>query len=419
MAPPTTFLALCGFAAVSSAHMLLSTPAPYSSPALHNGPLAPDGSEYPCQIRAGTTPSGSATTMPLGSDQSLQFTGQATHGGGSCQISLTYDFPPTKDSVFKVIHSIQGGCPAKNTPGNMGNSASAADPFGYSFKIPSNIPTCDNCTISWSWVNKIGNREFYHNCAPVKLIGNGGSKSNFDALPDMFIANVEPNAGCKTVEGYDVLYPNPGASVDNFGTNLSPNGLTGTCSSPAGGASAGSSGTSSSGSSGSAASSPASAPSSAPPSQASSPAAGNSPGVFATVPTDGAGAGAAESTPAAVSSATSPAAVPAAASATAAPPPPPPVASPAPAAGSSSSGSGAAGGSGGSSVAGAQKAGSACSTEGQFVCLGTSYQQCGSGTWTPVMALAAGTSCTGGSGATLNIVAAGGKTRRIAQRFHS
>ena len=63
--------------------------------------------------------------MAIGQPQPLTFQGQATHGGGSCQISLSKDKNPTKDSVWKVILSIQGGCPSKN-PGNVGES-----PFGY------------------------------------------------------------------------------------------------------------------------------------------------------------------------------------------------------------------------------------------------------------------------------------------------
>lgn len=50
--------------------------------------------------------------MAVGSQQTLSFTGSAVHGGGSCQLSLTKDLKPTKDTDFRVILSIEGGCPA-------------------------------------------------------------------------------------------------------------------------------------------------------------------------------------------------------------------------------------------------------------------------------------------------------------------
>lgn len=80
--------------------------------------------------------------MAIGEPQTLSFQGQATHGGGSCQISLSTDKQPTKDSVFKVIYSIEGGCPSKN-PGNVG-----VNPFGYGadkfqYSIPPEISPGD------------------------------------------------------------------------------------------------------------------------------------------------------------------------------------------------------------------------------------------------------------------------------------
>jgi hypothetical protein len=64
--------------------------------------------------------------------------GSATHGGGSCQFSLSYD----GGNTWAVIHSIIGGCPL--------NSA-------YTFSVPSGVPS-GNALFSWSWFNKVGNR---------------------------------------------------------------------------------------------------------------------------------------------------------------------------------------------------------------------------------------------------------------------
>lgn len=215
-------IAASGLIALGQGHMLLRVPAPYTSPALQLGPLDPSGSNYPCQALAGTRFAGTPTVMAKGSTQKMGFTGSAVHGGGSCQISLTYDNPPTRQSAFKVIHSIQGGCPARGVAGNAPADPNAVAKDTYDFTIPEDIPA-GNATLAWSWVNKVGNREFYMNCAPVAITGPGGSRAALAALPDMFIANIAPHAGCKTPEGVDIQYPNPGKSVEtNPGSKLGP-----------------------------------------------------------------------------------------------------------------------------------------------------------------------------------------------------
>ncbi|KAL8688191.1 MAG: hypothetical protein Q9218_005837 [Villophora microphyllina] len=164
--------------------------------------------------------------MPVGQPQTISFKGQATHGGGSCQVSLTTDTPPTKDSVFKVIKSIEGGCPSTN-PGNVGT-----DPFGYGadkfqFSIPDSIPTGKNYTLAWTWFNKIGNREMYMNCAPITVPASSQRRSidkleerdsnAMSALPDMFRANIgSMGNGCSTAISGTVL----AIPADNVGTNV-------------------------------------------------------------------------------------------------------------------------------------------------------------------------------------------------------
>ena len=51
------------------------------------------------------------------------------------------------------------------------------------------------------------------NCAPVVVVGTAGS--SFTG-PRIFEANIFGQGKCKTVEGVDVVYPNPGSSV-HFG----------------------------------------------------------------------------------------------------------------------------------------------------------------------------------------------------------
>ncbi len=377
-----------GFAASACAHMIMVNPPPYTSPQVHQDPLDKTGIDFPCQLGAGVTPSGTASNYALGSMQTLRFIGQAVHGGGSCQVSLTYDNPPTASSVFRVISSIQGGCPAQSQTGNMGDSATAPDPYTYNFTIPTDIPTGD-VVLAWTWFNKVGNREMYMNCAPVKLTGSSGAQSNFEKLPEILKANIGPAGnGCGTLETYDVQFPDPGDSVVfmNVGTTRFT-GPVGNCGSTAAAQPAPSAGPGSG-------SGPSSAPASNPaPSPTGTPYPNSgSPGVFATSTPGSAPAPSAPvpvaSAPAPVASAPAPAAQPAA-----------PAAPPASGSGSN-----------------AQTPGSACSDEGAWSCQGTAYQRCASGVWSVVMPLAAGTSCTG-AGGVMNVVASPVKAKRVAVPF--
>ncbi|KAK3378248.1 hypothetical protein B0H63DRAFT_242058 [Podospora didyma] len=377
--------AVGGLATLASAHIKMNTPKPFSSPQVSSSPIDRSGSNFPCQSADGVYSSaGVSNVMPLGSKQPLLFTGSAVHGGGSCQVSITYDTAPTKNSVWKVIHSIEGGCPAKNTPGNLPDNAEGATPFEYSFPIPSDIPT-GNATIAWTWLNRIGNREFYMNCAPVTLTGTSGDQKNFEGLPNMVVANIPSISSCNTdkLDDFDYKYPNPGNSVENFSSfEMKP--LNGDCgAAPAGGAGTGT-GTGTGTGAGTGSGSPAT----------SSPAASTPTrpgGVFVENPN-----GPAVTPPTAQPSA-QPVAQPSAQPA--APPAAQPSAQPASGAGSGT----------------AFPAGTACTPEGQWNCIGgTSFQRCASGIWSAPQAVAAGTACTPGTG---EIKFAAAKERRHPRAF--
>ena len=162
------------FFATTNAHMKMAQPPPYGNP--DNSPLDASGSskyildiipitsilrliflpDFPCKSTSNT--GGPVTNMAVGSEQEMSFIGGATHGGGSCQISLTTDNPAKKTSVWQVIHSIEGGCPARGQAGNAGGSDSMIDPDKYKYTIPQGIAP-GTYTLAWTWFNKIGNRE--------------------------------------------------------------------------------------------------------------------------------------------------------------------------------------------------------------------------------------------------------------------
>ncbi|TVY43647.1 hypothetical protein LSUB1_G001011 [Lachnellula subtilissima] len=404
----TSSAVVLGFAVLGSSHMMMTTPIPYGKATLTNSPLDAAGADFPCKQRSGVYDAqGASNPMALGSTQPLKFIGGATHGGGSCQISITYDKAPSKSSKFKVIHSIIGGCPIQGVSGNNGESASSPDPSTYSFKIPSTLPTGD-ATLAWTWFNKIGNREMYMNCAPVTLTGASAKRDEeglegrnatqlvqrdqaaFDALPDMFVANIEgAGVGCRTGVSMDTIFPNPGDSVESLGgATKTDAGPPIGCSTAAGGAAP--SGGSSSGATTSASSAPTSRLLLAPAASSSLPG-----GVFANQPGGSSAASAA------------PTAAPAASSAPAASEASPAASQPAATQASSAATPASTGTTGSGS---AMAAGAACAPEGTWNCIGgTQFQQCASGVWSAAQPVAGGTTCTAGQSASLGVKAVGAK----------
>ncbi|KAI9157954.1 Chitin-binding, domain 3 [Paramyrothecium foliicola] len=210
----TQAVTFSGLAAIVSGHILISNPAPYGASSLDLLPLKMDGSDFPCKQREGVyNLDGASNVYPQGSTQQLSFTGTTVYGGGSCQISITQDLQPNADSVWKVIKSIEGGCPARNVTGNLEGDLMDPTPDTYDFTIPADLPAGDY-SLAWTWFNKIGNREMYMNCAPLTVTGTEGDVALFESLPDMFVANVNVGgSSCSTTEGTDIVFPQPGDDI--------------------------------------------------------------------------------------------------------------------------------------------------------------------------------------------------------------
>lgn len=370
--------------------MIMTSPQPFGQDTLNNSPLAGDGSDFPCKLRSDTYSYTadvlSANTYHVGDSPLLSFKGGATHGGGSCQISLTTDLTPTKDSTWFVIHSIEGGCPT-NAAGNIGDDANAPDPTTFNFTVPD--IAAGRYTLAWTWFNRIGNREMYMNCAPVEILSKAGSKKREEEtsvskradFPEMFVANIN---GCTTKEDFDIRFPNPGDSVVYLGeaTNLLPSGqaactggagatATGVIAAPTPtgtGAASGTSGGASGGSSGA--------------STGSSTTAATATTLTTTAATSTVPENTVQPVPAPTST------EPATSVATSTP------STSTPSTGSSSG-----------STSGALSG--PCSTEGMWNCIdGTTFQRCASGAWSAAQPVAAGTKCNAGQSSNLNLVAA-------------
>jgi hypothetical protein len=104
----------------------------------------------------------------------------------------------------QVLKSWIGNYPRNNGGNNIDNSQV------YDFQIPEGTRG-GYCIFSWSWSNEVGNREWYHDCAPVTIDGNG--TSTLQDYPDIFVANADKMTGCRVDHGVSVEYPNPGKDV--------------------------------------------------------------------------------------------------------------------------------------------------------------------------------------------------------------
>jgi hypothetical protein len=216
-------VAISAFAASASAHVIMNYPVPFGVSSLTSAPLAP--ADFPCKQRNGVYAIDTMNTWNPGETQKISFNGTAVHGGGSCQFSITTDPEPTEKSQWKVIQSVVGGCPTSQTDENfpdLGNPLKTRIPDEFPVTMPSNIPE-GRYTFAWTWLNKVGNREFYMNCAPIQ-VGSGGSTANtasaakaLSALPDMFVANL-PADECTTETSVNFVYPNAGSAVSELKT---------------------------------------------------------------------------------------------------------------------------------------------------------------------------------------------------------
>ncbi|KAL1712454.1 hypothetical protein EV715DRAFT_213621 [Schizophyllum commune] len=158
-------------------------------------PLEASGSNFPCKgYLKDTTGKDSVASWQAGSSQQVTLEGSAIHEGGSCQLSISED----EGATFKVIKSFIGNCP------------SSTGPVTLDVDIPKDVKDGD-VVFAWTWNNRVGNREFYMNCAIVTIEGGGDGLASY---PDMFVAQLSDINSCTVPEGVDVDYPAPGDQVE-------------------------------------------------------------------------------------------------------------------------------------------------------------------------------------------------------------
>lgn len=200
--------------------MMLKIPEPYGKVTLGDdlkNPISMDGS-FPCHNKFDF--SGEIPKMAVGEDQKLVFYPQmseapennpAVHGGGTCQLSITLDVPPTSQSTFKVIKTIEGGCPGLTDSESLRTTAVN----NFTYQIPEVIPSGKR-TFVWTWFPVYSSTpEMYMNCAPIEVSGGAQGTTAFDKLPDMLVANYDASSCNRTDPGGKILkVPNPGDVVE-------------------------------------------------------------------------------------------------------------------------------------------------------------------------------------------------------------
>ncbi|KAH0606411.1 uncharacterized protein H6S33_004072 [Morchella sextelata] len=212
-----TIVAFAALMSTASAHLTMSNPAQWQVAESASGgnqfPLKESGEDYPCP---GVAPAAPVATYTPGQKATLQVVGSATHGGGSGQMSITYDPKPNASSKFGVMTSWEGNHPVSAAGNGTPDPTAKLPPL--TFTVPKGLPA-GPAVVAWTWFNKVGNREMYMRCASVMIGGSEKSTAAFDALPTILRAN--SGNGCLVPEGITAIkFKNPGPEV--FGTGVTP-----------------------------------------------------------------------------------------------------------------------------------------------------------------------------------------------------
>ena len=129
--------------------------------------VSPDFFTFPCK----GFPIGPSMTTFNGNKITVTLEGTAIHGGGHCQFGISYD-----NSNFIVLYTVLNSC--------------LLDSMTYSFDLPDNAPG-GKMTVFWTWVNRVGNREYYMECTDV-TVNNDNSPTKFAELKgtELLIVNL-------------------------------------------------------------------------------------------------------------------------------------------------------------------------------------------------------------------------------------
>ncbi|RKP39939.1 hypothetical protein BJ085DRAFT_14678, partial [Dimargaris cristalligena] len=97
-----------------------------------------------------------AVTWAAGSTNTITFANHGSHKGGFCEWAVSYN-----EGVTFVVF---------NTDLNYLKDAKDIEKYSEKLTLPAGLPN-GNATISWTWVNREGFREFYWSCFRAQITG--------------------------------------------------------------------------------------------------------------------------------------------------------------------------------------------------------------------------------------------------------
>ncbi|ORX83507.1 hypothetical protein K493DRAFT_140519, partial [Basidiobolus meristosporus CBS 931.73] len=121
---------------------------------------------YPCK---GYEQGKVVQTVDAGGSIQVKLNGIATHSGGHCQFAVSYDGGDT----FAVLKTVYDDCLIAS--------------LDYTVPIPSSAASSSNVVFAWAWINKVGYREYYMNCADIEI---KGSDDGYISGPKLLVANL-------------------------------------------------------------------------------------------------------------------------------------------------------------------------------------------------------------------------------------
>ncbi|KAI5781951.1 hypothetical protein EDC01DRAFT_665497 [Geopyxis carbonaria] len=139
----------------------------------------------------------------VGQHENGPLVNNAHHGGGSCQVSLSYD----RGKTFTVIKSFIGGCPVATGNPVQGNQR-------FPFTIPADAPH-GIALFAWSWFSRDTVNEMYHNCAWVRIKNNNrkGHAQFVASRPKMFVGYSGGGQCNQNQNRHNLVFPDPGKDI--------------------------------------------------------------------------------------------------------------------------------------------------------------------------------------------------------------